>query len=262
MHGILSLWKGNQPPVSGDGEPSGDGPQDENDRGPYVLAPGGASDEGIGIIFVHGRRGSLLGTWSCQSGLCWPRDLLAKDDSRHQESSSWGLSGFAENLLTDLASLRVVVVTQLTALIGRINRPIVFIAHILGILVIKEALIAADNSLSHGRLPDQEEVYSSTKGVISFGMPHRCSDESALGEMLWRTPKISLRQPKTQLLAVLRQDSHILEKQRDEFTTRIKDMDILCFTETTATSIGMIFPAASAVYDGFSVQSASAEATT
>ncbi|KAK8102106.1 hypothetical protein PG984_015252 [Apiospora sp. TS-2023a] len=265
MQDLLSLWKGKHPSGPSEGETSGDVSPDENDRGPYMISPGGAANEGIDIVFVHGLRGSRLGTWSSPSGFCWPRDLLAKeDDFKTSRIIAWGydsrvaevtryvsqqgLSSFAKDLLTDLASLRV-----------GVSRHIVFVAHSLGGLVVKEALIAADNYRSHGRFPDQAEIYSSTKGVIFFGTPHRGSDKAALGEMLASIAKISLRQPNTQLLDALRQDSHILEKQRDEFTTKTKDMDILCFTETTSTSIGMIVPAASAVYDGFSVQSASAE---
>ncbi|KAK8067630.1 hypothetical protein PG996_006742 [Apiospora saccharicola] len=249
MQGLMSLWKGKHPSGSSEGEPSGDVSPDENDRGPYMISPGGDANEGIDIVFVHGLRGSRLGTWSSPSGFCWPRDLLAQeDDFKTSRIIAWGydsrvaevtryvsqegLSSFAKDLLADLASLRV-----------GVSRPIVFVAHSLGGLVVKDALIAADNYRSHGRFPDQAEIYSSTKGVIFFGTPHRGSDKVALGEMLASIAKISLRQPNTQLLDALPQDSHILEKQR-----RVHDQDQ-----------GHIVPAASAVYDGFSVQSASAE---
>lgn len=79
---------------------------------------------GIDIVFVHGLRGHLLGTWS-KNGVCWPRDLLKsdiRDAPLEVRSITWGydasianilksasqesIFGNAETLLGDLSRLR------------------------------------------------------------------------------------------------------------------------------------------------------------
>jgi protein SERAC1 len=82
-------------------------------------------DGGIDIVFVHGLRGSAIGTWS-KNGICWPRDLLKvdiKDALLEARSITWGydasmanvftyasqesIFGHADALLGDLSRLRV-----------------------------------------------------------------------------------------------------------------------------------------------------------
>lgn len=74
----------------------------------------------VDIVFVHGLCGDLLNTWTSSRTL-WPRDLLSKDfpnariitwgyDSNvvnfFAPSSKNSLFGHANNLLTDVATLR------------------------------------------------------------------------------------------------------------------------------------------------------------
>jgi hypothetical protein len=87
----------------------------------HVTAKG---DSGVDVIFVHGLRGSSLGTWS-KGVVCWPRDLLKidiQDASYDARIITWGydssaanvfsyaskesIFGHAETLLEDLSRLR------------------------------------------------------------------------------------------------------------------------------------------------------------
>jgi len=120
------------------------------------------------------------------------------------------------------------------------TRPIIFICHSLGGLVVKEALITSDGYKTHRRHPALGEIYGSTIGVIFMGTPHRGSVKESYGEIAANIAKLSLRQPNKQLLQTLKPDSHIIEKQRDDFTTVSSDMSIVCIREELPTGAGMV----------------------
>ncbi|KAH0563421.1 hypothetical protein GP486_002011 [Trichoglossum hirsutum] len=212
---------------------------------------------GTDLVFVHGLRGSRLKTWS-SGDIFWPRSLL-KDDVKNARVITWGydasvanvftyaskesIFGHADTLLSDLARLR-----------RGITRPIVFICHSLGGLVVKEALFKSATYNSHRRHPILGEIYTSTIGVIFLGTPHRGSSQETLGEVVANVAKLSLRQPNKQLLQTLKPDSHILENQRDQFTTISSNLNIVCIREELPTGAGLIVEEASASYDGFNVR--------
>lgn len=237
---------------------------DSKSIGPYVLYDGtGDSSTGVDIVFVHGLRGSAYRTWS-KGDICWPRDLLRNDIPRARVIT-WGydsgvarfftyasresIFGHADTLLGDLARLR-----------RDITRPIIFVAHSLGGLVVKAALIKSDGYNNHNRHASQADIYASTSGVAFFGTPHRGSSKEGYGEIIAGIAKFCLRQPNKSLLETLKEDSHILEGQRDAWTTISNDMQVICVREELPTAIGMIVPEASASYDGFNVQRSSINA--
>ncbi len=104
----------------------------------------------------------------------------------------------------------------------------------------KEALIKSAAYHSHGRHVALGEIYASAIGVIFLGTPHRGSSQATLGEVVTNIAKLSIRQPNEQLLQTLRPDSHILENQRDQFTTISRDLSIVCIKEELPTSVGLV----------------------
>lgn len=98
-------------------------------------------------MFVHGLRGHALDTWT-KGPVCWPRDLLNLDVPEAR-ILTWGydssvartlefasqssLFGHAENLLTDLVNKRRGASEK--------TRPIIFVGHSLGGLVVKQVCI-------------------------------------------------------------------------------------------------------------------------
>ncbi|TPX11304.1 uncharacterized protein E0L32_001122 [Thyridium curvatum] len=253
--------------VQSEPDSSSDNKKSHHDTGASVLFDGtsGEKEGGVDIIFVHGLRGSPIRTWS-EGNVCWPRDLL-KEDIPNARVITWGYDsgvarpfrytslesvyGHAETLLGDISSLR-----QDT------TRPIVFVAHSLGGLVVKDALITASSYHSNSRHTSLGRVFPDTKGILFFGTPHRGSSKESLGEIVASISKLCLHKPNQQLLRTLREDSHILERQRNEFTTISQGISVICVREELPTAIGMltpekIVPRESATYDGYNVRRSS-----
>jgi protein SERAC1 len=114
------------------------------------------------------------------------------------------------------------------------------VGHSLGGLVIKETLIKSAAYQSHDRHPTLGEIYTHTKGIIFLGTPHRGSDKENLGEVITQVAKHLLLQPNKQLLQTLQYNSHILENQRDQFTTISKDIHVVYIREEIPTGVGMV----------------------
>lgn len=79
----------------------------------------------------------------------------------------------ADNLTSDLCSLRQNTKT--------VDRPIIFLAHSLGGLVIKSALVRASIASPNSR-KDSGTIKDSTNGIVFFATPHRGSRDVSLGK--------------------------------------------------------------------------------
>ena len=144
----------------------------------------------------------------------WPSDLLPSAipqgrvltwgydvDIAHVFSKTSKASIFqhAETLLSDLVTLRYSMSDK--------SRPIIFIAHSLGGIVVKDAL-----SLSRIESTHLNEILPATKGVIFLGTPHHGSDIASLGKTAAEMSRIFIQNPNVQVLRALENDSEILER--------------------------------------------------
>ncbi|KAF5533396.1 kinesin light chain 1 [Fusarium mexicanum] len=105
------------------------------------------------------------------------------------------------------------------------TRPIIFIAHSLGGLIIKETLITLSKSKNEDNLKLVKAVY----GIVFFGVPHDGMDISSLIPMVENGPNRFLVE------SINRINSQILSIQRREFHTALGgegDSEIICFYET------------------------------
>ncbi|KAK8047458.1 hypothetical protein PG996_015522 [Apiospora saccharicola] len=134
--------------------------------------------------------------------------------------------GHAESLLGDISETRGTSEEE--------TRPLVFVGHSLGGLVIKE-------------------VFGSPPGVF-LGTPHRGSDTVTYGKIVAKAAKLALRNPNDQLISMLEKESPILEHQRKSFASIGKDLALACVFEELPTALGIIVPQWSAVIDGFNVR--------
>ena len=104
----------------------------------------------------------------------------------------------------------------------------------------KEALIKSANYKSHGRHPSLGAISDKTAGVIFLGTPHRGSEKETYGELVSKVAKFALHRPNDQLLQTLSPDSHLLNHQRDQFTTISNGMTVFCVREELSTAIGLV----------------------
>ncbi|ORX93463.1 Alpha/Beta hydrolase protein, partial [Clohesyomyces aquaticus] len=225
------------------------------------------------IVFVHGLRGDKIETWT-KDKVCWPRDLL-KDDIENARIITWGydsmvLNAFksasqesifdhAENLLSDLARLRKRVPVQDTRhleLTHPDGRPLIFVGHSLGGLVIKEALIRSYEYHHNAQNARRGQIGQDTKRVIFMGTPHRGSSPAKYAELVANVAKVAFwRHPNTQLVQGLKQDSILLDKNRKSFASISKDLPIgSAFEEKGFLNMGLIVERASAAMDTFNEQ--------
>lgn len=194
----------------------------------------------VDICFVHGLTGDRTTTWTAQDQSDpWPKTLLPCKLTtariltygydayvvRGSVAGSNRLIDHATNLLNDLTTDR--------DLHNAASRPIIFVAHSLGGLVCKKAILSSRNN------PDAHlrNVFNHTKGVIFMGTPHKGSwmadwariPASALG---------LVKSTNKSLLEILRTDNQLLEAIQIEFWSMIRELqgegrrlEVTCFYE-------------------------------
>ncbi|KAI1374940.1 hypothetical protein F4677DRAFT_148348 [Hypoxylon crocopeplum] len=240
-------------------------------RGPLILFDGTQNgQEGIDIVFVHGLFGSRAGSWT-KAGVCYPRDFLGQDISGAR-IIAWGWTGTlgsngtfseqAESLLADISRIR-----------SGTNRPIIFIGHGLGGLVIKEALVTAAMSRIYGAHVELGNVYPRTIGCIFLGTPHVRSGKRSLGECIAAAALLSPSTPNSQLLRSLRDSDKVFENQHSTFLMISRDIRVVCVREKLPSTVAastevardadgmelgkgtmqMMVPRESAAYESFNV---------
>ena len=144
----------------------------------------------------------------------WPRDLLPKAfpqariltwgydvqiEGLSTATSQASLFHHSENLLSDLVMLRKSDAAKV--------KPLIFIAHSLGGIVVKDAL-----SLSGNESTVFNAVLPATIGVMFLGTPHHGSRAASLGRMVFEVSKLFFKKPNLQVLRGLETNSETLER--------------------------------------------------
>ncbi|RYO00079.1 hypothetical protein AA0121_g13434 [Alternaria tenuissima] len=213
----------------------------------------------VDIVAVHGLNGHCEKTWTADNGVNWLRNLLPHDlpDARifswgydantHSSShmSSQYLYGHGINLVTDLSLERRV--TQTT------KRPIIFVAHSLGGIIVKSALIHSDAARRRA-LEEHRSIKISTYGVIFMGTPHQGGNGVALGRLMANVASV-FAATDDRLLKHLERDSEWLQQQLGQYNPISGDfVTKFAFEEyKTPIKLGysiMVVPRASAVVSG------------
>jgi pimeloyl-ACP methyl ester carboxylesterase len=132
------------------------------------------------------------------------------------------------------------------------SRPLAFIAHSLGGLVVQQALITARES----RSDYLRQIETHTKGICFLGTPHRGASLATWGELAARLlnffkpvnhQMVSLLEPRSIALHELRRALHNILEERKEEKSRIK---IVCFYETIPMFRSCVVSVQSATIDG------------
>ncbi len=196
------------------------------------------AEKTVDVVPVHGLQGHAYKTWEHDNGSLWLRDFLPADiafariltfgyDSTVAFSSSVAqLEDKALELLNRLSAKRSGVTCP-----GSKARPIVFICHSFGGIVVKKALI-----LAHERSTDPEykDVLDNTKAIAFLSVPHKGSNSAWWADFAASALKGASvgRLTNTELVANLRRDASVLTNVSKQFVDRARSLKIYTFYET------------------------------
>ncbi|GAP92242.1 putative RAS-2 protein [Rosellinia necatrix] len=171
----------------------------------------------------------------------WPRDLLAASgDFADSRILLWGydtqvvghffgandqqnISQHGHNLLVALQQERK----------EDPHRPLLFVAHSLGGIIVKVAL---GNSRGSRHQPQFLSIYESTRGIVFLGTPHGGSQTANWGLVASNIIKCALQDPAESVLRGLRPNNELLENLQKTFLEMLEDghFGVHSFYETKA----------------------------
>lgn len=218
-------------------------------------------DATVDICFVHGLTGDRESTWTADGQSApWLKTLLPLRLSRARiltygydayvvrmsVASANRLNDHAMNLLTKLTTDR-----QLN---NASSRPLIFVAHSLGGLVCKEAILLSRNNPE----PHLCRVFDCTKGVIFMGTPHK-------GAWMANWAKIPAsaiglaKSTNKSLLEILETNNQYLESIQSRFMAMLREqreggrpLGVTCFLEELPLLFaGQVVCKESAILEGF-----------
>ncbi|PVH98023.1 hypothetical protein DM02DRAFT_616112, partial [Periconia macrospinosa] len=205
--------------------------------GLFLLTNETTSPHDIDIIAVHGLGGHYQKTWTEANGEFWLRDSVP---SKLQDSKlNSRVFSYGYNSSTAFSKAVTDITDEAAMLLERIRgerksqsdrlKPIIFIAHSLGGILVKKAMIHA-----HQRLREYGELLDSIKGVIFFGTPHRGSDAAYWASYAARVLKtIQLgRGTNDKFVSDLRRNSKAFAEISEQWVERAAPLRIRTFYET------------------------------
>ncbi|XP_006868541.1 PREDICTED: protein SERAC1 [Chrysochloris asiatica] len=219
--------------------------------GVYVLHPQFRTSQPIkaDVLFIHGLMGAAFRTWrqqDCEQVLmekasededryttCWPKTWLARDCPALRIISveyDTSLSDWRARCPTERKSIafRSNQLLQKLRAAGVGDRPLVWVSHSMGGLLVKKMLVEAS------RRPDMSSLISNTRGVIFYSVPHHGSHlaEYSVNYRYLLFPSLEVKE--------LSKDSPALKALQDDFLEFAKDKNfqVLNFVETLPTYIG------------------------
>lgn len=234
-----------------------------------VLSPYGIKvwhdcpDAKVDVCFIHGLAGDREKTWTAEGqSQPWPQTLLPSllggariltygYDAyviRGSSAAKNSLSNHALNLLKDLADDR--------ASCEAPSRPVIFVAHSLGGLVCKGALMLSCSSCD----AHLQSIFKATRGIAFMGTPHKGSWVANWAMV----PILALgfigKSVNKSLLNTLQEDNVPLEDDRKRFAIMLREsgsngqnIGIACFCEELPLSNlgGIIVSQDSATLEGY-----------
>ncbi|KAA6408308.1 MAG: hypothetical protein FRX48_08050 [Lasallia pustulata] len=189
-------------------------------------------DPDVDIIAVHGLNPTNTefhaeATWTVEDKL-WLRDFLPPQLPSARvllfgynanvafETSIAGVHEQAINLLNRIASKRE----------EAEERPIVFVAHSLGGIVVKRALVEAKLDDSY------KSIREATYGIAFFGTPHQGGNFAKLGDIPASIIRGVLQNPSSTFMEALKKDSLFSDTLVGDFRHQLEDYHVLSFFET------------------------------
>lgn len=166
-------------------------------------------------------------TWTVQDKL-WLRDFLPPQ----LPAARVLLFGYNANVAfeTSIAGVREQAINLLNRIASKRedddNRPIVFVAHSLGGIVVKRALVEAKLDDSY------KSIREATYGIAFFGTPHQGGNFAKLGDIAASIVRCVLRSPSNTFMETLKKDSLFSDTIAGDFRHQLEDYHVLSFFET------------------------------
>ena len=187
----------------------------------------------IDVVAVHGLQGDAYKTWKHSNGTLWLRDLLPDD------VPSARIMTFGYDSTVAFSNSVVRIEDKALDLLNRLGlrrdettykRPLIFICHSLGGILVKKALILANERPSD---PVFKDILVNTKAIAFLGVPHKGSDSAWWANFAANALKAASIGFTTNnaLVADLKKDSSALSTISKQFIDRGKDLRIYTFYE-------------------------------
>jgi len=106
------------------------------------------------------------------------------------------------------------------------DRPLIFICHSLGGLIVKRAIVQAQQSQTY------QQLGKSVRGLVFFGTPHRGGKNADLGDVAASIAYLVLRTPANSYLEALKSNNFFAEALRHDFRNRQDDLPSVKCPET------------------------------
>ena len=190
---------------------------------------------------MHGLYEDCNETWTDpESRVFWLRDLLpsrlpqariltygykAEALTSSGEGSSDRILPHALTLVADLYAHR--------DLSNAVNRPIIFICHDLGGILVKRAL-AFSNTSKAKQVEHRRSIFTATYAIIFFGTPHNGMSDAVLKAAAQLMPTAAL----SQLSSALTKGSQTLQDINDQFAPLTKRFSLYLFWEQLESELG------------------------
>ncbi|KAL3957314.1 hypothetical protein ACCO45_007892 [Purpureocillium lilacinum] len=218
-------------------------------------------DAEVDIFFVHGLSGNRRSTWTAEGKSDpWPQTLLAPKLARAR-ILTYGYDAYivrksvaGNNSLLDHATNLVIDLTEQRRSTHSRSRPIVFVAHSLGGLVCKKAILLSKTSPeSHLR-----DIFDSVRGIAFLGTPHRGSTLAGWADIPATLLGV-VKSTNNTLLALLKINGEILQDTHRQFLAMIREqhgsgrrLEVTCFSEELPLrGVGFVVDKGSATMEGY-----------
>ncbi|KAI0383731.1 hypothetical protein F5Y04DRAFT_249567 [Hypomontagnella monticulosa] len=192
----------------------------------------GPREPNVDIVAIHGLNpfdtpNHSEATWTASERL-WLRDFLPTQVPNARiflfgynsnvvfNTAAAGVRNQAKNILAGLAQHRK----------GNLNRPLVFICHSLGGLIVKKALVLSAIDRKY------EPILRSTHGIVFFGTPHNGGNYAGVGSIISNIGRSLLGNPSNDFINALSRNSHVLVAITDDFRHLSEQLQFICFYET------------------------------
>ena len=195
------------------------------------------------IIFVHGLGGTARKTWSWDRNVdyFWPAWLAEENGLSSYRVFTYGYNsnfkGIGTNLnITDFAKGLLFQMLVFANGVGENSvpfggRPILFVAHSMGGLVVKKAFVLGKHDEQYAH------IVSKIYGIMFLGTPHRGAHYAKiLNNILATTPFVA---PAKAYIDDLDTQSRLLQDINEQFRTQCAELSLVSFFETLKTSFGI-----------------------